>query len=127
MNNTKIGAELEKRLEKRVVADLSPVDTEELYCDYLDEINPSIVIQGGTGSTGNLHYQPSQVLKLVDPIAFRCGVCDYADSLVGETISEEIGGDHYDFSEVEEIREAVEAELDAELDQGCVIKEEASK
>ena len=103
---------IETELEKRVTANLSPVDTEELYCDYLDEINPSIVIQGGTGSTGNLHYQPSQVLKLVDPVAFRCGVGDYADSLVGETISEEIGGDHYDFSEEQEIREAIEAELD---------------
>jgi hypothetical protein len=114
MNNTQFGAELERRLEKRVVAELSPVNTEELYCDYLDEINPTIVIQGGTGSTRGLSYCASNLLQRVDPIAFRCGVCDYADSLVGETISEEIGGDHYDYAEVEKIREAIETELENE-------------
>lgn len=123
MNNTQFEAEVEKRLEKRVVAELSPVDTEELYCDYLDEINPTIVIQGGTGSTGGLTYCASNLLKRVDPTAFRCGVCDYTDSLVGETISEEIGGDHYDLAKVEEIREDIEAELEAEIGE----KEEASK
>ncbi|NDG63827.1 MAG: hypothetical protein EBY29_10240 [Planctomycetes bacterium] len=123
MNNTKFEAEVEKRLEKRVVAELSPVDTEELYCDYLDEINPTIVIQGGTGSTGGLSYCASNLLKRVDPTAFNCGEADYADSLVGETISEEIGGDHYDLAKVEEIREDIEAELEAEIGE----KEEAGK
>jgi hypothetical protein len=111
MNNTKY---IEAELEKRVVAELYPVDTEELYCDYLDEINPAIVIQGGTGSTGGLTYCASNLLKRVDLVAFNCGVCDYADSLVGETISEEIGGDHYDYAEVKKIREAIETELENE-------------
>jgi len=118
MNKQQREKYIETELKKRV-ADLTPVNTEELYSDYLDEINPPIVIQGGTGSTGGLTYCASRLLEEVDKVAFRCGVCDYADSLVGESISEEIGGEHYDLREVEEIREAIEAELDE--------KEEASK
>ena len=123
MNNTQFESEVEKRLEKRVVAELSPVNTEELYADYLDEINPPIVIQGGTGSTGGLTYCASNLLKRCDPTAFNCGEADYIDSQAGETISEEIGGSYYDCSEVQEIREDIEAELEAEIG----AKEEASK
>lgn len=28
---------------------------------------------------GNLEYQPSRVLRAIDPIAFRCGLMEYID------------------------------------------------
>ena len=33
---------------------------------------------------GSLVYLPSEVLRKVDPIAWRCGVADYADSLLSD-------------------------------------------
>ena len=43
-----------------------------LYDEMLDETNPVVVI-------GGLTYLPSQVLKEVDPIAYRVGFADYLD------------------------------------------------
>jgi hypothetical protein len=45
-----------------------------------------------------------------DPEAFRCGVNDYADGLVNDSITEEINGNHYDYRDAESIVEEVEAE-----------------
>lgn len=49
----------------------------ELYDDMLDETNPEVVI-------GGLTYLPSQVLKEVDPIAYRVGMTEYEDYLSEE-------------------------------------------
>jgi hypothetical protein len=46
----------------------------ELFDDMLDETNPEVVI-------GGLTYLPSQVLKEVDPIAYRVGMSEYEDYL----------------------------------------------
>jgi hypothetical protein len=48
--------------------------TEEQYDDLLDEVYE--VIKFGT-----LEYSPSQVLKAVDPVAYRLGMNDYEDSM----------------------------------------------
>ena len=44
----------------------------ENYNDFLDEVNPEIVI-------GSLRYSPSQVLREVDPIAYNIGLSEYQD------------------------------------------------
>ena len=44
--------------------------TDDEYDDFLDEVNPDI-------SIGSLTYSPSQVLKSVDPVAYRCGKSEY--------------------------------------------------
>ena len=46
----------------------------ESYNDFLDEVNPEIVINGMT-------YSPSYVLREVDPIAYNVGLTDYQDML----------------------------------------------
>jgi hypothetical protein len=51
--------------------------TEEEYDDLLDDIYEVIKI-------GTLEYSPSQVLKAVDPIAYRVGMNDYEDSIEEE-------------------------------------------
>ena len=46
------------------------------YNEMLDETNPEIVI-------GSLRYSPSQVLREVDPIAYRVGLSEW-ESFVEE-------------------------------------------
>jgi hypothetical protein len=64
------------------------VDIEELYRDLLDECYPPIKF-------GELEYSPSQVLEAVDPVAFRMGVGEYADSEVEDGRLIELGGSYY--------------------------------
>jgi hypothetical protein len=98
--------QIQKKLEERVRAELEPVDVEQIYRDMLDESGPEVHVAG-------LSFMPSRVVEELDPVAFRCGVCDYVDSLVGESLSDEIDGNHYNLEEVNEILEEIESE-DAE-------------
>ena len=50
---------------------------EEWFNDALDECNRDITI-------GTLTYDPSQVLKAVDPVAYRIGLSEHADYLERE-------------------------------------------
>ena len=50
-----------------------PEDVEESYHEALDE--------GGPVTIGGLEFWPSRILKELDPIAYRCGLIDYTDSL----------------------------------------------
>lgn len=47
-------------------------DCEDEYDEMLDECNEIVTVCGMT-------YSPSEVLKNVDPIAYRCGMADWAD------------------------------------------------
>ena len=94
---------IKEKAEKRIVAELDPVDLEQLYRDMLDECEPEVKVAG-------LSFCASRIVEELDPVAFRCGVCDYADSLVNDSITEEISGNHYDYKEAESIVEEVEAE-----------------
>lgn len=51
---------------------MTELELEEAFDEMLDETNELIKI-------GTLEYLPSQVLKAVDPIAYRIGKYDYAD------------------------------------------------
>lgn len=115
MNQDQRKNKIETKLQKRVKAELKPIDLQELYRDMIDECEPVVKV-------GGLSFTPSRIIEELDPIAFRCGVSDYADSLIGETISDEIDGDHYNLDEVNDIRDEIESELDEEEE-----KEEASK
>ena len=95
---------IKEKAEKRIVAELEPVDLEQLFRDSLDE--------EGDIQVGCLTFQRSRIVEELDPVAFRCGVSDYADSLVNDTITEEIDGNHYNLREAEEIVEEVEAEVE---------------
>lgn len=55
----------------------------ETYDDMLDECYDEVKI-------GGLCYSPSYVLKNVDEIAYRCGVNDYADSLLYDIETQEV-------------------------------------
>ena len=117
MNQDQRTKKIEAELDKRVKEELKPIDLEELYREMLDECEPEVKVAG-------LSFCASRIIEELDPIAFRCGVSDYADFLIGETISDEIDGEHYNLDEVNDIRDEIESELDKEEEEE---KEEASK
>jgi hypothetical protein len=107
MNKDQREKHIEAELEKRVKEDLKPIDLEELYRDMIDECEPVVKV-------GGLSFTPSRIIEELDPTAFSCGVSDYADSLIGETLSDEIDGEYYKLDEVNDIRDEIESELDEE-------------
>ena len=94
---------VKEKAEKRIIAELEPVDLEQLYRDMLDECEPEVKVAG-------LSFCASRIDEELDPTAFCCGVTDYADSLVNDSITEDIDGNHYDYKQAESIVEEVEAE-----------------
>ena len=52
-------------------------DMEDRYSDMLDECFPEVKI-------GYCSFNPSRIMRELDPTAFRCGVNDYADSLASD-------------------------------------------
>lgn len=89
-----------------VTDNCTPVDRELRFDQVLDE-NYSFENVGGPFG----HMVPSQVLKEMDPTAYRCGVNDYMD---GEE-TYEIKGDTYWIKDVEAARDEFIEELETEL------------
>jgi len=91
------------KLTDKIEEELSAVDCEKLFDQCLDENDPVRI--------GSLEYTPSHVLKQIDPIAYRCGVNDYVDSLG----LKEINGNSYGSDEVDKICEELVEELENEI------------
>ena len=69
----------------------------EMFDDCFDDCTPAVVF-------GSLLYQASEVLKSVDPVAYREEVINYIDSLLtDEQIYEHADGTYHD--EPEEVEE----------------------
>jgi len=96
---------IKEKAEKRIAEELDPVDLEQLYRDMLDECEPEVRVAG-------LSFCASRIVEELDPVAFRCGVNDYADGLVNDSITEEINGNHYDLREAQDIVDEVECEME---------------
>lgn len=92
------------KLLKQISDNLTPLDTEELYANMLDDCYGEVEIAGMT-------FQTSRALKELDPTAFRCGLVDYIDSL-GLV---EINGDYYEQDAVETERDSLVDDLESEL------------
>ena len=86
-----------------LIKELKPVDTEELYNDMLNECYGRVKICG-------YEYLPSFALSEVDPLAYNCGMNDYIDLCVGETLTDEIDGRYYSLDEVNDLLESNEDE-----------------
>lgn len=89
-----------------VKEDGQPRDMDANYRETLDEIY-SFKSVGGPFQ----FMQPSRVLELEDPTAFRCGFNDWLDS---EEVTE-IENEYFDSKELEDIREQVADALDSEI------------
>lgn len=55
---------------------ISTRELERMFDDLLDEDGPVVL--------GGYNYAPSDVFKRVDPTAYRCGLVDFADSLLSD-------------------------------------------
>lgn len=91
---------LEKLVEEAVTEELTAINQEEVYEDTLREIYGDIDLCG-------MKVDAADVLKRYDPVAFRCGMNDFFGTTDEYT---EIAGELYYTSEVDEIRERIEAE-----------------
>lgn len=64
-------------------------ELEDMYNDMLDECYPITEICG-------LQYTTSDIYKSVDPIAYKCGLADFIDSLITDGIISEIDGKYFE-------------------------------
>ena len=89
---------------KLEVASLHDGELEDMYCDFLDEVYPNLEIAGMRG------YLTSNVLRKVDPTAFRCGFADWLDAECQNDVLVEIDGQYYRQSDIDDLPELEEEE-----------------
>jgi hypothetical protein len=96
-------------LMERIRDELSPVDADKSYDDFLDECY-SFESVGGIFK----YMQPSKVLEKMDPTAYRCGFSDWLD---GEDLIDVGVGDceYYLKEDMEQVRDDLVSELESEL------------
>lgn len=101
-------ADKEKQQEQ---IELDPDDYEDQFDDELDE--------SGTVKAGGYSFYPSQILKELDPVAYRCGLNDYADSVFDvedsdeyKDLQEEIDQLKSDIEDLESEIEDLESEIE---------------
>ena len=105
MKTTEIDlADIVKTLETRIADECETVDTGEAYDSMLDDCYDFSAVGGPFAG-----MLPSRVLRECDPIAYRCGANDYADSCRWI----EIGRDSYEQRECEAVKDELQSELDA--------------
>ena len=85
-------------IESLIKEHCQAVDDEELFDEMLDECYPEITI-------GCCSWSPSDVMKELDPTAYRIGVSENADSLVQDDQLYELGGEYYQVFDIEEMIE----------------------
>jgi predicted nucleic acid-binding Zn-ribbon protein len=91
--------------------ELDPDNYKDQFDDSLDDSIPGIEI-------GCLTYSPSHVLKNVDPVAYRCGLNDFIDSLDVEdsdeykALQEEIEDIQDEIDQLESDIEDLESEIE---------------
>lgn len=76
---------------------------EESYCDCMDSEGPVTVC--------GLTFDPSKIIRELDPIAYRCGLVDYVDSI---DKTEDAG--YIELTEELETLEDELSDLESELD-----------
>ncbi len=77
--------------------EINPYSYEDQFCEMLDE--------QGDIEIGTLSFSPSDVLREMDPIAYRTGLLDYVDGLDIE--------DDEEFAELKENLEELESDRDS--------------
>jgi len=89
--------------------EIDPDEYEDEYCEALDA--------EGDVYVGGLTFSPSQIIRELDPTAYRCGLIDFVDGMDIEEVPE--------YKELQEELEELEAELEeleAELEDLEAIK-----
>ena len=76
--------------------ELDPYDYEDSYCEMQNE--------QGMVEIGYLTFEPAEIVRELDPTAYRCGLIDYVDSI---DVS-----DSPDYQDLEEELEDLQSELE---------------
>tara|TARA_R110000751_G_scaffold25755_3_gene69516 strand:- start:1547 stop:1795 length:249 start_codon:yes stop_codon:yes gene_type:complete len=69
------------RKEKMFRERFSDEDIKDMYNESLDEM--------GDVKIGNLRFSPSEIVKVLDPIAYRTGLNEYEDMLMEDYVYED--------------------------------------
>jgi hypothetical protein len=104
----KTKAETLKALAAHIADNCTPIDREAAFDAMLDDCYTFEKVGGPFAC-----MSPSRVLRVCDPVAYRCGVNDYAD---GEEWTE-IGSETYETKATEIARTEFVGELESEADQ----------
>ena len=77
----KMQAQIADKEKQQSNIELDPDDYEDHFDDMLDE--------SGTVEAGGYSFYPSRILKELDPVAYRCSLNDYADSVFDASETDE--------------------------------------
>lgn len=89
---------------KAIKDQLNPVDVEEAYREALADIYGMVNICG-------MEMSQARILEEMDNTAFRCGCNDWVDAEISNgTLTDEIDGEYYNQTEVDELIENLETE-----------------
>lgn len=91
--------------------EIDPYNYEDQFCEMLDE--------QGDIEIGTLSFSPSDVLREMDPIAYRTGLLDYVDGLDIE--------DDEEYAELKENLEECESERDSTEELIAELEEELER
>ena len=89
-------AEIEEKQKEIDNFEIDPDDYTEQYDDFLNE--------EGTVRVAGLEFDPAQIVKELDPTAYRCGLVDYVDGIEKSDVKE--------YQELEEELEELENQLE---------------
>lgn len=84
--------------------ELDPDDFADQFDDMLDE--------SGTVEAGGYSFYPSRILKELDPVAYRCGLNDYADSDFDVTENDEYKALQEEIDQLQSDIEDLESEIE---------------
>ena len=100
----KLQAQIKNKGAQQNSIECDPDDLGSLFDECLDEAG-SIEVAGYT-------FYPSQILKECDPIAYRCGLNDYADSMFNKEETEEYQVLQEEINQLESGIENLECEIE---------------
>lgn len=100
----KLQAQIENKEAQQNSIECDPDDLGSLFDESLDEAG-SIKVAGGT-------FYPSQILKECDPVAYRCGLNDFADFAFRKEETEEYQALQEEIDQLESDIEDLESEIE---------------
>lgn len=89
-------------VEKLKELGIEPVDSEDMTLQMLNDCYDAVKI-------GSLAYEAGEVLKKIDPVAFRECVNDYMDALIEDEYLTEIDGELFQTEDIKTAHEEDEA------------------
>ena len=100
----KMQAQIADKEKQQSQIELDPDDFADQFDDMLDE--------SGTVEAGGYSFYPSRILKELDPVAYRCGLNDFADSYFDKEETDEYRSLQEEIDQLESDIEDLESEIE---------------